>query len=222
MKSKSKRPFLLTCALLAAFAAGLSPAAARAEKVRNHFDSDTIMRPPGFFDLVVLGSEGKTRWLVLTDMNPPSAPNRLVQTETHRPADSTAAAVRRTYAFRDGSASTMIKQGTGHAGLLVRMVDEKNYVLLMVDTATGDAVLSSTVDGKTAELGRSKAPFGRLWEKFGIAASGPSLTVFANDKKLFQAGDPKPASGRVGVATAGPGEVSFDELILERSEVPGP
>lgn len=196
--------------------AAFPPAAALAEDIRNHFDSDSIMRPPGFFDLVVLGPGGKTRWLVLTDPNPPSAPNRLVQTETERPDDSIAAALRRTYTFQDGQASSMIKTGgIGHAGLLLRVVDEKNYVLLMADTSTGDLVLTSTVGGKTSELGRGKAHFEKLWEKFGIAASGPSLTVLFNDQKLFQATDPKPAAGRVGVATSGPGEVSFDELILE-------
>src|SRR5262252_1450635 len=75
-----------------AFAALLAPPSARAEKIRNHFDSDTIMRPPGFFDLLVLGAPAPAKWLVLTDPNPPSAPNRLAQVDTKRPADSIAAA----------------------------------------------------------------------------------------------------------------------------------
>src|SRR5262245_16948071 len=212
---KSTRRFVSTCALLATLFLALSSADAPAEDIRNHFDSDSILRPPGYFDLIVLGAPGKSRWLVLTDMTPPSAPNRLVQTETQRPDDSIPAAVRRTYTFQDGTATTMIKKGgTGKAGLLLRMADEKDYLLLLVDTATGDLALSSTVGGKSTELGKGKITFERLWEKFGVTAAGPSLTVPFNEPKVFQASDPKPASGRVGVAAAGPGEVSFDELIL--------
>src|SRR5262245_44234241 len=108
---KPTRRFVSTCVLLAALLLALSSAGARAEEIRNHFDSDSILRPPGYFDLVVLGAPGKSRWLVLTDLNPPSAPNRLVQTETQRPDDSMPAAVRRTYTFQDGTATTMIKKG---------------------------------------------------------------------------------------------------------------
>ena len=43
----------------AALAALLGAAApVSAEKVRNHFDADSVMRPPGFFDAVVLKVEG--------------------------------------------------------------------------------------------------------------------------------------------------------------------
>ena len=76
---------LLLVACAAAAAAPLS-----AETVRNHFDSDAMMRPPGFFDFVVVGS-APARWLVLSDPNPPSAPFRLVQVEKKRPADALAA-----------------------------------------------------------------------------------------------------------------------------------
>jgi hypothetical protein len=212
---KSTRGFFSTCVLLAALFSALTSAGASAEEIRNHFDSDSILRPPGYFDLIELGAPGKSRWLVLTDLNPPSAPNRLVQTETKLPDDAIAAAVRRTYTFQDGTASAMIKKGgTGKAGLLLRMADEKDYLLLLVDTATGDLALSSIVGGKSTELGKGKVTFEKLWEKFGVTAAGPSLTVTFNDKKVFDATDPKPANGRVGVAAAGPGEVSFDELIL--------
>ena len=44
------------------------------------------------------------------------------------------------------------------------------------------------------------------------------MTVSVNDKKIFDAKDPKPASGRAGVATAGPGEASFDELLLRTGD----
>jgi hypothetical protein len=216
---KWSRRFASTCVVLAALWTAVSSDGARAEEIRNHFDADSILRAPGYFDLVVLGAPGKSRWLVLTDLNPPSAPNRLVQTETERPNDSIAAAVRRTYTFQDGTATTMIKKGgTGKAGLLLRMADEKNYLMLLVDTETGDLVLSSTVGGKSTELGNGKVSFERLWEKFGVTAAGPSLTVTFNDQKLFDATDPKPANGRVGVAAEGPGEVSFDELILAPAE----
>jgi hypothetical protein len=48
-----------------------------------------------------------------------------------------------------------------------------------------------------------------------VTALGPELSVLFNDQKLFGARDPKPVSGRTGLATAGPGEASFDEFLIE-------
>jgi hypothetical protein len=95
------------------------------------------------------------------------------------------------------------------------MADEKNNLVLLVDTATGEAVLSSWRDGKASELGRGRAAWARNWEKFGVVARGSSLTVTFDDQKLFDATDPHPASGRTGLVAAGPGEASFDEFVLE-------
>lgn len=200
----------LLAALLAAAAAPLA-----AEVVRNHFDSDSLMRAPGFFDAVVVGEPAKARWLILSDLNPPSAPNKLSQVETARPADSIAIAIRRNYAFQDGKVSTYVKAGQGRAGMVLRMADEKNFLLLLADTASGEAVLSSYRDGQATELGRGRAAFGRPWEQFSVVAAGPSLEVRFNDHKLFEAKDPKPVSGKTGLATAGPGDTSFDEFVLE-------
>ncbi len=196
-------------------AAGLALAAPTlpAETVRNHFDSDHIAWTPGFFDFVVIGAPGKARWLVLSDPNPPSTPNKLSQVEKNRPADSIAAAVRRTYTFQDGIVSTFIQQGSGRAGLVLRMRDEKNLLLLLVDTASGEAVLSSYRDGKATEIGRGKAPTGKTWEKYSVTASGPKVSVSAGDAKLFEATDPNPAAGRTALAALG--EASFDEFVLE-------
>ena len=124
-----------------------------------------------------------------------------------------AAALRRNIAFQDGSASTFVKTGPGRAGLVLRLVDAKNYLLLLADTQSGELVLTGTVDGKVSELGRGPGMFDRGWEKIGAQLEGASVTVSVNDKKIFDAKDPKPASGRAGVATAGPGEASFDELL---------
>jgi len=205
----------LPSAYLVLAALALPAATAPAEQVRSHFDSDAIMRVPGFFDLVELGSPGRTRWLILTDPNPPSAPYRLAQTETNRPADSIAAALRRGVTLQDGSASTFVKQGPSRAGLLLRMADQKNFLLLLVDTASGDVVLSSYRQGQASELGRGHGAFARGWEKIGVTLAGPAVTVSFNGQKLFDATDPGPVSGRIGVATAGPGEASFDEFLIE-------
>jgi hypothetical protein len=210
---------LRLCLLGLAAAASLS-AALEADTVRNHFDSDTAMRAPGFFDLMVLGAPGPARWIVLTDSNPPSAPNRLSQVDAKRPADSIAAAVRRTYVFRDGSVSTYLKRGGSRAGLLLRMTGEKDFLVLLVDPASGDAVLTSYRDGKPAELGRGHAALAREWEKFGVAAKGPSLTVLFNDAAIFEAKDSKPATGKAGLAVAGPGDASFDEFVIETADTP--
>ena len=195
---------------------GLASAPALSETIRNHFDTDSIMRAPGYFDLVVLGpAAAPARWIVLVDVNPPSTPNKLSQVESKRPADSIAAAVRRTYAFEDGRVTAFVKRGGSRAGLLLRMADERNFVVLLVDTMTGDAVLSAYRDGKPEELGRGRTKFDRDWEKFGVVARGSALTVLLNDQKLFEATDAKPVGGRTGLAAAGPGEASFDEFVLE-------
>jgi hypothetical protein len=218
MMKKTRRP------LLAALLAGiLSAAAALAgDGVRNHFDTDTAGRPPGFFDLVVVGAPGPARWLILTDLNPPSAPNRLSQVNQGRPVDSIAAAIRRSYVFQDGTVSTFVKRGAGLEGLILRMADEKNFLVLLVDSGSGETVLSAYRDGKATELGRGHARMERGWEKFSVVAAGPTLTVSFNDEKLFEAKDPKPATGKTGLAAAGPGEASFDEFVLESADGPKP
>lgn len=206
---------LLLAALALPAGAVASDGGAPAEQVRNHFDADGPMRPPGFFDLVVLGAPGEARWLVLTDPNPPSTANRLAQVKASRPADSIAAAVRRTYTFQDGTVSVFVKRGASRAGILLRYADEKNFLVLLADTATGEAVLSSYRGGRATELGRGRAALDREWEKVAVSAAGPSLNVVFGETKLFEAVDPKPVSGRAGLAAAGPGEASFDELVLD-------
>jgi hypothetical protein len=195
----------------------LAAPAAGAEKIRNHFDSDSMMRPPGFFDLVILGAPGaasEAKWLVLVDNNPPSAPNKLAQVNTQRPEDSIAAALRRNVSFQDGTVSTFVKKGAAREGLVLRMRDEKNFLVLLVD-ASGEVVLSAFANGKATELGRGRKDLVRPWEEYSVKAEGPQLTVSFNDEKLFEARDPHPVAGRTGLATSGPGEASFDEFIID-------
>jgi hypothetical protein len=144
----TSRKRLRTAGLLLA-AITLSAATLSAERVRNHFDADTMGRAPGFFDFAIVGAPGPARWLILIDENPPSAPNTLQQ------------------------------------------VDAKRH---------------------------GQASLARSWEKFTVTASGPELSVLFDDRKLFDATDPKPVSGKTGLATAGPGTAAFDEFILETAE----
>jgi hypothetical protein len=205
--------------LVLAVAALLASASARAEKIRNHFDADSVMRPPGFFDLMVLGAPAKAKWLILADPNPPSTPNRVAQVEASRPADSIAAAIRRNAVFQDGTVSTFIRRGPATQGLILRFKDEKNFLVLLVDPS-GEVVLSSYADGKPTELGRAASTMQRAWERYEVKAAGPALTVSFNDQKLFDARDPHPAAGRAGLAAAGPGEASFDEFVIDTGDAP--
>jgi hypothetical protein len=107
-----------------------------------------------------------------------------------------------------------VKQGAGREGLILRMKDQKNFLVLLIDPS-GDVVLSSYSEGIPKELGRGRSVIARPWEKFSMTASGPDVSVFFNDQKLFDARDPKPVSGRTGLAAAGPGEASFDEFVIE-------
>jgi hypothetical protein len=211
-----------TAALLAVAALLAAATPVLAEKVRNHFDSDGIMRAPGFFEYVVLGGPGPAKWLVLSDKNPPSAPAVAVQVESGRPATSIAAAVRRTYSFLNGTSSTFVKSGGSRSGLVVRYVDEKNYVVLLVDSESGEAELTSVRDGKSESLARGKAKFEQPWTRLDLVASGPSLKATFGDAPLLEGTDPHPVAGRVGMAAAGPGEARFDELILDSAEINSP
>jgi len=190
-------------------------ASARAEKIRMHFDADSAGRPPAFFDFVVWGTPGNADWLVLGDTNPPSTPNKLVQTIATRTAGSLAVALRRTYAFQDGDVSVGVRKGSGRAGIVFRAAGEKDFVLLLLDVASGDARLTSWRDGRETELARGKASVDSEWGTLSVTASGPSLTARWNGKPLLTATDPHPAGGRLGLATTGPGHASFDELVFD-------
>jgi hypothetical protein len=199
-------------------AALLAAASGSAEKLRNHFDSDAPFRVPGFFDLVLVTGSAPADWKVMVDTNPPSTANRLTQVTAQRPDGSVAAALRRNVQLRDGSVSVYVKRSPSQGGILFRMADSKTFVLMLVSPISGDVVLRSYRDAKATELGRAKFSPSRDWEQFEIRAAGPSLTVFHRDTKLFEATDPAPVSGRVGVATEGAGEASFDELVIDGAE----
>jgi hypothetical protein len=191
----------------------------RAEKIRNHFDSDSAGRPPGFFDFVVWGAPGKAEWRVLGDVNPPSTPNKVIQTINDRPAGSIAVALRRTYSFQDGDVSVGLRRGDGQSGIVFRAAGEKDFLLLVVN-AKGEALLSSYRDGKPTELAHGQADIDRDWGTLSVTASGASLTTRWNGKPLLTAADPHPVAGRVGLAASGPGQMSFDELVFDTAPQP--
>ncbi|HSE62725.1 MAG TPA: family 16 glycoside hydrolase [Thermoanaerobaculia bacterium] len=200
---------------LALATALLAAAPASAEKLRTHFDTDSAGRAPGFFDLVVWGAPGNADWIVLGDVNPPSTPNKLIQTIDNRPAGSIAIALRRKYEFRDGEVSVGLRRGGGQSGIAFRASGEKDFVLVLVDGASGEARATSWAGGKATELARGKAVLDHEWGTLSIKASGPSIGAFWNGKPLLTATDPHPMAGRVGLATAGPGQASFDELVFD-------
>jgi hypothetical protein len=210
---------LISLALAALLPA--APAAfAAAEKIRSHFDSDAPMRAPGFFDFAVLGNPGPAQWKVLADFNPPSAPNQVTQTVMDRPADSVAAALRRNVQLRDGKVSVGMRNGMGQGGLVIRIAGEKDFLLLLVNLESGEARLSSYAGGKPVELARGRVKADRQWGTLSVEASGPRVLAHWDGKALFEASDPRPVSGRLGIATAGPGAVAFDELIIEPAPNP--
>jgi hypothetical protein len=183
--------------------------------VRNHFDSDAAMRPPAFFDFVELGAPGRSDWVVVSDFNPPSAPNLVAQTVSGRPADAIAAALRRNVSFRDGRLSVALKKGSGRGGILLRMTGEKDFLVLLVDSGSGDARLVSYRGGKAEELAHGQAALEMEWGVLAIEASGAEVKATWAGKPLLAAKDPAPAAGRAGMATAGPGNAAFDEFVLE-------
>ncbi|HEX7253571.1 MAG TPA: hypothetical protein VF376_11870 [Thermoanaerobaculia bacterium] len=208
---RSRRGLTLAWALLLA----LGATALTAEKIRNHFDTDALFQPPGFFDFVVLGAPSSAQWKVLTGKSAPSPLNYLGQIVPNRPKDSIAAALRRNVNFQDGAWSVMMLRGQGRGGIVFRMADEKDYRVLLVNLGSGEARLVSYEKGMATDLGTAKGVLDRDWCLLQIVAKGPHIVVRFNDKPLIEAVDPTPASGRAGVATAGPGLTSFDEFITD-------
>lgn len=208
----------LSAAILGSAAVVLQAQAAPV--VRNHFDSDAVMRPPAFFDFVELGAPGRSDWVVVSDFNPPSAANIVAQTVPDRPADAIAAALRRNVSLRDGRLSIALKKAAGRGGILFRMSGEKDFLVLLVDTTNGDARLVSYRAGRPTELARGQAALPLEWGFLEIQASGADIRATWGGKPLLSAKDPAPAAGRAGMATAGPGNASFDEFVLEPGDKP--
>ncbi len=67
-----------------------------------------------------------------------------------------------------------MKNSPSRAGFVLRMTGEKDFLLLTVETLSGDVVLSSYRDGKPSELGRGNIKFGRAWDNFGVSLEGES------------------------------------------------
>jgi len=191
--------------------------AQNAEKLRNHFDSDGLLREPAFFDFLVLGPPGEAEWKVVGGYNPPSAPNHVSQVMPNRPADSIAGAFRRNSIFRDGAWSVAMRHGSGRGGIVFRMTGEGDFLVLLIDLATGEGRLSSYRNGRATELakGSMKGHNQNEWNILKITATGGRISAQWEGKPLLEATDPNPAAGRSAMATAGPGVVSFDEFILD-------
>jgi hypothetical protein len=92
----------------------------------------------------------------------------------------------------------------------------------LVDVGSGDARLWSYRGGKGTELEHGKAELAQEWGFLSVTASGPTVAARWNDKPLLKASDPHPIAGRVGLATMGPGAVSFDEFVFEAASTPPP
>lgn len=188
--------------------------------LRNHFDADAPFVEPGFFDFMVLGAPAPARWKVIPDAGAPSPPNQLTQAEAERPADSIAAAVRRNALFQDGAWSVALKHVASRSGLLLRLAGTGDFLVLLIDQASGDARLLSFQKGRSTELARGKAEPRQAWGSLSVTASGREISARWDGKPLLQASDPNPVPGKSGLATAGPGVASFDEFVLEPASAP--
>ena len=203
------------CGVLLLVVTAAAAVAQNAEKLRNHFDADGLLREPAFFDFLVLGPPGEAEWKVVGGYNPPSAPNHVSQVMPARPADSIAVAFRRNTSYRDGTWSLALRRGSGRGGIVFRMAGEGDFLVLLADLATGEARLSSYRKGRATELAKGTRKPKNEWGVLRILAAGPRVTAEWDGESLLEAVDPNPAAGRSGMATAGPGVVSFDEFVLD-------
>lgn len=213
--SRAMKSRLASRALPGALLLFLAASWVSAQKLRNHFDADAALRPPAFFDFLVLGTPGEAEWKVVAGHNPPSAPNHVSQIITERPPDSIAVAVRRNSTFRDGTWSLALQRAGGRGGIVFRMTSEKDFDVLLVDLSSGDARLTLYRNGRATEIARGKAKLANEWGTLTLRAAGPRLSAEWDGRPLLEASDPSPAAGRAGMATSGPGVVSFDEFVLD-------
>jgi hypothetical protein len=95
------------------------------------------------------------------------------------------------------------------------MAGEGDFLVLLVDLANGEARLSCYRKGRAADLAKGALKGRNEWGVLKITAAGPRISAEWDGKPLLEATDPNPAAGRSGMATAGPGVVSFDEFILD-------
>ncbi|HEY3172537.1 MAG TPA: hypothetical protein VGK86_08175, partial [Thermoanaerobaculia bacterium] len=181
-------------------------------------ETDALLREPGFFDFVVLGAPAAADWKVTGGRNPPSPPNMVSQIVASRPEDSIAVALRREATFRDGRLSLALQKGFGRGGIVFRMAGPKIFCVLLVHLRTGDARLIAYDGGPPAELARGKAKLPNPWGVLSIAATGGKIVALWDGTPLLEAIDPHPQAGQAGMATAGPGRVSFDEFVLQFSD----
>ena len=65
------------------------------------------------------------------------------------------------------------------------------------------------------ELARGKAEIDRDWGNLVVTLTGKEIAVTWNEKPLLKGTDAKPAAGRAGLATEGPGVAAFDEFVIE-------
>ena len=102
------------------------------------------------------------------------------------------------YAFQDGTVSTFVKKGAAREGLILRYQDEKNFLVLLVDAVTGEAVLSSYVGGKAAELGRGTRPGSFLGGVLGRPLRDPSSRSSSTIRNSSAPGTPSRRPGAPG------------------------
>lgn len=215
METRRRKILCLGFALLLALA---GQARGEAQKLRNHFDSDALMREPAFFDFLVLGAPGQAQWKIMAELNPPSAPHGMSQVLSERPPESIAVAIRRNATLQNGTISLGIKRMSGRGGIVFRLAGEKNYLALLLDPVSGTARLIQSRGGRTSELARGKAEGTRDWGILTVVLSGSIVAASWEGRPLLEASDSAPASGRTGIATAGPGIMSFDEFTIEPAE----
>ena len=101
------------------------------------------------------------------------------------------------------------------------MTTEKDFLVLLVDSFSGDAQLISYRGGKPTSLARGQAVFEQDWGVLDIDANGADIKARwggKDGKLLFSAKDPAPAAGRAGMATAGSGNAAFDEFRIEPAD----
>jgi hypothetical protein len=198
-----------------------APAAARplaTAPVMAAFDADAIDQPPAGFTVHTIGPGRPSRWVVKAVADAPSGRQVLMQADddetNHRYPCVLATAGR----FGDVRVAVRGKGISGNRdrsfGVIVRAVDERNYMVARCNTVNENVRLYRFVDGVRKELAEwegSAAP--GVWHQLAIEARGSHFTVFFNGAKVIDCDDPTfPAPGLVGMWTKAEAVSQFDDF----------
>jgi hypothetical protein len=182
------------------------------------FDADAVGQPPSGFTVHTIGPGRPARWVVAEAADAPSPGKVLMQTDDDDTNGRYPCVLSTAGRFGDVRVEVRGKGISGNRdrsfGVIVRAIDEKNYLLARCNTVNENVRLYRFVNGERKELAEweGDAKPG-VWHHLALEIRGDQLTVFFNGKQILSHVDGTfPAPGRVGMWTKAEAVSQFDDF----------